>query len=451
MLTIEEIVKASNGELIQGNLKREVTGFKIDSRECKNGDMYIPLKGEHTDGHNYISSAIDNGCDVILVSDMSYVNEYSNNINIIKVEDTLTALQQIGKYNRQKNINIESIAVTGSVGKTSTREMIASVLSKSYNLMVTEKNMNGHIGLPLMALKLESQDLAVLENGIDFVGEMDILGSITTPEVAVITNIGTSHIGKFGSQDIIYREKTNIAKYLTGKKVLLLNRDDEYLKKYNNEDVNIIYYGLSDAKDIDIQDEKIEFTTIINNKEEKVTINAIGNHNVINAIIAIRVAELYNMSTNKIIEGIASYHNFTRRLEKISFNRITLIDDTYNASPSSTESGLRTINHQKCKRRIAVLADIKELGDYAKEIHTKLGEIFKTLNYDILISYGEDMKYLHNIAVKYVPECYHFENSKQAEEKIREIMHSGDIIYFKGSNVMKVNEIIENIKKDFVE
>ncbi len=451
MLTIGEIVKASNGELVQGNLKREVTGFKIDSRECKNGDMYIPLKGEHTDGHNYISSAIDNGCDVILVSDMSYVNEYSNNINFIKVEDTLTALQQIGRFNRQKHINIESIAVTGSVGKTSTREMIASVLSKSYNLMVTEKNMNGHIGLPLMALKLENQDLAVLENGIDFVGEMDILGSITTPEIAVITNIGTSHIGKFGSQDIIYREKTNIAKYLIGKKVLLLNRDDKYLKKYTNEDVNIIYYGLSDAKNIDIQDDKIEFTTIINNKEERVTINAIGNHNVINAIIAIRVAELYNMPTDRIIDGIASYHNFTRRLEKISFNGITLIDDTYNASPSSTESGLKTINHQNCKRRIAVLADIKELGDYAKEIHTKLGEVFKTLNYDILISYGEDMKYLHDVAVKYVPECYHFENSIQAEEKIRDIMNSGDIIYFKGSNVMKVNEIIENIKKDFVE
>ena len=165
--------------------------------------------------------------------------EIDKDIVVIKVNDTTDALIDIGVYNRDKHIDINVVAVTGSVGKTSTREMIASVLNQGMNVMVTEKNMNSHIGMPLMDLKLENQEIAVLEAGIDYVGEMDILNRLLKPDVAVVTNIGTSHIGKFGSQDVIFREKTNISKGLKGKKILLLNQDDEYLKKYENKDVNV--------------------------------------------------------------------------------------------------------------------------------------------------------------------------------------------------------------------
>ena len=241
MLTIREILEGTKGKLIQGNKDLIIKGYKIDSRECKYGDLYIPLKGENTDGHRFISNAIDNGCIAILISNIEFIPEdISDTISIVQVNDCLEALQNIGRYNRIKHKEIESIAITGSVGKTSTREMISSVLSQKYNLMVTEKNMNGHIGLPLMTARLEKQDLGVFETGIDFVGEMDILGQIVTPDIAVITNIGTSHIGKFGSQDIIYREKTNIAKYLIGKKILLLNKDDIYLKNIEMK-MSILY------------------------------------------------------------------------------------------------------------------------------------------------------------------------------------------------------------------
>lgn len=449
MLTIREILEGINGRLIQGDLDLKIKGYKIDSRECQKGDLYVPLKGENTDGHRFISNAIDNGCSAILISDMEYLPQ---NVNvcfpIIQVEDCLEALQNIGKYNRLKHKEIESIAITGSVGKTSTREMISSVLSQKYNLMVTEKNMNGHIGLPLMTAKLDKQDLGVFETGIDFVGEMDILGKIVTPDIAVITNIGTSHIGKFGSQDIIYREKTNIANYLIGKKILLLNKDDKYLKKYKNSNVNIIYYSINDASNIIVTNNYIEFDTKIYGKNEKIRINAIGNHNIINAIIAVRVAEQYNMEANEIIKGIASYENFNRRMEVINLNEITLIDDTYNASPSSTEAGLKTINCLKANRKIAVLADIAELGNYSKDIHNDLAEIFKSIDIDILIAFGNDIKYLYEKAKNYVKESYYCNNSEQAEKIIREIMKKGDLIYFKGSNVMKVNSIIESLKSN---
>ena len=183
--------------------------------------------------------------------------EIDKDIVVIKVNDTTDALIDIGVYNRDKHIDINVVAVTGSVGKTSTREMIASVLNQGMNVMVTEKNMNSHIGMPLMDLKLENQEIAVLEAGIDYVGEMDILNRLLKPDVAVVTNIGTSHIGKFGSQDVIFREKTNISKGLKGKKILLLNQDDEYLKKYENKDVNVKYYSVNDAKNVRILEDKI--------------------------------------------------------------------------------------------------------------------------------------------------------------------------------------------------
>ena len=453
MLSVREILNATNGILLNGDLEKEISNYKIDSREINQGDFYVPIIGEKVDGHKFILDTIKKGCIGFFTSEdieLETIKSINNQVIVIKVEDTLKVLHAIGKYSRNKKIDIEVVGITGSVGKTSTREMIASVLGQQKELLVTQKNMNGHIGLPLMTLLMEKQDLAVLEAGIDFVGEMDILNSMLIPDVAVVTNIGTSHIGKFGSQEVIYQEKVKIADTLKGKKILLLNKDDKFLKEYKNDNLNIIYYSIEDAKDINIFEDHITFITNIYNKKEKVKINAIGNHNILNAIVAIRIGEIYNLPTEKIILGVESYKNFSRRMEKVDINGITIIDDTYNASPSSTKSGLETVNHLKANRKIAVLADILELGDYSKELHIELGSVFKNLNYDILVAFGENMKYLSEVAKEYVKEIYWFEDSIKAEEKIREIMKKEDIIYFKGSNAMKVNSIIENLKKDFM-
>lgn len=453
MLSVREILNATNGILLNGDLEKEISNYKIDSREINDGDFYVPIIGEKVDGHKFILDTIKKGCIGFFTSEdveLENIKSINTKVIVIKVEDTLKALQAIGKYSRNKKIDIEVVGITGSVGKTSTREMIASVLGQQKELLVTQKNMNGHIGLPLMTLLMEKQDLAILEAGIDFVGEMDILNSLLMPDVAVVTNIGTSHIGKFGSQEVIYQEKVKISDTLKGKKILLLNKDDKFLKEYKNDNLNIIYYSIEDARDINICEDYITFTTNIYNKKEKVKINAIGNHNILNAIVAIRIGEIYNLPTEKIILGVESYKNFSRRMEKIDINGITIIDDTYNASPSSTKSGLETVNNLKSNRKIAVLADILELGDYSKDLHIELGKVFKNLNYDILVVFGENMKYLSKVAKEYVKEIYWFEDSIRAEEKIREIMKKEDIIYFKGSNAMNVNNIIENLKKDFM-
>ena len=455
MLKVKELLEATNGKLLNGNLDDEINNYKIDSREVKSGDFYIPIVGENVDGHRFINDTVKNNCSGFFVSnidsiDIQKIKEVNKDIIIIEVEDTKKALVDIGIFNRNKHKDIEVVAITGSVGKTSTREIVSSVLSQQKNILVTEKNMNSYIGMPLMTLKLEEQEMAVLEAGIDFVGEMDILNKLLVPDVAVVTNIGTSHIGKFGSQDIIFQEKTKIADGLKGKKILLLNGDDEYLRRYENPSVKILYYSIKDAKNIVINENTIEYDTLIYNKEEHIVVNALGNHNILNSLVAIKIGEIYNISVDKIKRGIFQYQNISRRMEKISFNNITIIDDTYNASPSSMQSGLISIDEIKDKRKIAVLADILELGDYAKEIHLKMGKVFKELKYDVLIAYGENMKYLIENAKNYIKEVYYCKDSTEAEKKVREIMRENDVIYFKGSNSMSVNKIVDDLKKDFV-
>ena len=270
MLKVKDILKATNGKLINGEDEITITSYKIDSREVNSGDFFIPLPGERTDGHKYLDMVIDNGCIGFFVSkekidnlDIKCFLKRNRNLIIIEVEDTLKALHMIGEYNRNIHIDIPIIAVTGSVGKTSTREIISSVLYQEKKVITTEKNMNSNIGLSLMTLKLKDQDVGIFEAGIDFVGEMDILTNILKPEVAVITNIGTSHIGKFGSRDIIYQEKTKIANGLINKKILLLNKDDSYLREYKNREVNIQYFSIDDAKNIKINNDYIEFDTYI--------------------------------------------------------------------------------------------------------------------------------------------------------------------------------------------
>ena len=457
MLKVKDILKATNGKLINGEDEITITSYKIDSREVNSGDFFIPLPGERTDGHKYLDMVIDNGCIGFFVSkekidnlDIKCFLKRNRNLIIIEVEDTLKALHMIGEYNRNIHIDIPIIAVTGSVGKTSTREIISSVLYQEKKVITTEKNMNSNIGLSLMTLKLKDQDVGIFEAGIDFVGEMDILTNILKPEVAVITNIGTSHIGKFGSRDIIYQEKTKIANGLINKKILLLNKDDSYLREYKNREVNIQYFSIDDAKNIKINNDYIEFDTYIYNKLEHLKINDIGEHNVLNSLIAIKIGQIYNISSQDIIKGIDRYRNFSRRMEKIKIKDFTIIDDTYNASPSSTKSGLKTLSELNYKRKIAVLADILELGDYSKEIHQDLGECFKDLNIDILIAYGDAIKYLVDNAKKYISNVFYFKNENEVIEKIENIIQKDDIIYFKGSNAMNVNKIIEHLKEDFM-
>jgi UDP-N-acetylmuramoyl-tripeptide--D-alanyl-D-alanine ligase len=345
-------------------------------------------------------------------------------------------------------MNIPVIAITGSVGKTSTREMISSVFSKEYNILTTYKNYNGYIGLSLMLLKLDNQELAILELGIDWVGEMDKLADAARPTVAIITMIGTSHIGIFESQSKIFEEKLKIAKYMNESCSLILNGDDNYLNEYNNNKINLIRYSINDVFNIEINESITKFTTKIYDIENEISLHQIGKHNIYNTLACIKVAELYNIQTDNIVEGLEEYKNLSRRFEKnLLKNNIQIIDDTYNASIDSMKAGIKAIEVMKAKRKIIILGDMFELGDFTNSLHVEVGKLFEDSRVDILLTLGENAKIIANEAKKYIDDVYEYTQKEELIKDLCKLIKEGDLIYFKASNAMKFDEIIKEVIK----
>lgn len=394
-MLVEDIVNGAKGKLINGDLKRDINNFIIDNREENNGAFFIPIVGEKVDAHKFITASVKNGLAGFFINEslegkeeIEKVSlEENKDIVIIEVSDTLKALYELAVYNRRKHLNIPVIGVTGSVGKTSTRQMINSVVSQEKNTLVTEKNYNGYIGLSLMALKIKNQDICVFEAGIDRFGEMAELSEILLPDIAVMTMIGTSHIEKLKSQENIFKEKFDITRTLRGINTLVVNADDKYLSTIkDNGKFNLEKYSISDVSDVSISIDGISFYTNIYGSKEKVNIYALGEHNILNALAAIRVGELLKISKENILKGIAEYRNFSRRLEiKKLGNGVTIIDDAYNASVDSVKSGLKSINKIK-GNKIAVLGDMLELGEHSERLHQEVGEAFKDLEYSKVLT-----------------------------------------------------------------
>lgn len=458
MLNIGELKIASNGKIINGQNNYVPQNYVIDSREVIQGDFFVPIVGERTDGHKYIINTVKQGACGFFIdknySDKDNVIKESICINdkicIIEVEDTKKALYECGKYNRNKHIDIPVIAVTGSVGKTSTREMIASVLRTEKNVLVTKKNYNSYIGIPIMTLRMDNQDVCVLEAGIDMFGEMELESELLKPDVAVITMIGTAHISTFKSRDVIFSEKLKITNNIKGLKKLVVNNGDQYLSTLkNSEKYDILKYSLNEAKNIKKEYHCITFESNIYDEQKVVTINQIGNHNILNALCAIKIGEIFGISQDNIIKGIANYKNFSRRMEiKRTTNGVNVIDDTYNASIDSVKSGLTTVNELNTNRKIAVLGDMLELGELSESLHSEIGRYFKNLNYDMLIVVGNKSINIFKEAKKYfnIKDIFYYDNKEDALAKINEIVKKDDLVYFKASNGMHFEELIENIK-----
>ncbi len=465
-MKVKDIVKITNGKILCGDEKIPCNHFVRDSREVKEGDVYIALKGERFDGNDFCQSAIDNGAKVCIVSkdvrekenDTKLVNSEADKINnsikenkvtIIKVEDTLKALQEIATYKRMQ-YNIPVVAVTGSVGKTSTKDLIASVVSQKYNTLKTKGNYNNEIGLPLTILGLTNEEAMVVEMGMNHLGEIRKLTNIAKPTVAVITNIGTAHIGNLGSRENILKAKLEILEGLQGNTVVI-NNDNDLLHKWvneNKEKYNIITYGIKNkskymATDIKSFEDKSEFKVVcekdesINNKI--VTVPVGGEHFILNSLCAIAVGEYLNISTEKIINGIANLELTKKRMEVLtSKSGATVINDTYNANYDSMKAAITYLKEIKDKRKIAVLGDMLELGDYSKELHEKVGEDVDE-SIDILITIGKEAKYIAEKAkAKQIIEC---KDNEEAVRKLKELETKDDAILLKASNGMKFFEI----------
>ena len=475
-MKVKDIVKITNGKILCGDEKIPCNHFVRDSREVKEGDVYVALKGEKFDGNDFCLDAIYNGAKVCIVSKDITTEENDeikkSNVTIIQVPDTLKALQEIATYKRIQ-YNIPVVAVTGSVGKTSTKDLIASVVSQKYNTLKTKGNYNNEIGLPLTILGLTDEEAMVVEMGMNHFGEIRKLTNIAKPTVAVITNIGTAHIGNLGSRENILKAKLEILEGLQGNTVVI-NNDNDLLYKWANENkdkYNIITYGIKNkskymATDIKSFEDKSEFKVVceknesisdskqnvnmdskqdINRAKEEginnkiVTVPVGGEHFILNSLCAIAVGEYLNVPTEKIINGIANLELTKKRMEILTSKAgATVINDTYNANYDSMKAAIIYLKEIKNKRKIAVLGDMLELGDYSKGLHEKVGEEVDE-SIDILITIGKEAKYIaEKSKAKQIIEC---KDNDEAIEKLKEIQTKNDAILLKASNGMKFFEI----------
>ena len=459
-LKVEDILEVTKGDLIIGNKDLECKNFSRDTRKIQEGDCYIGIKGATFDGSKFWKQALENGANCVVVENIEFTEEEKREFEgktIIKVENTLEALYEIARYKRTL-YDIPVIAVTGSVGKTSTKDIIANVVSQKYKTLKTIGNNNNNIGLPFTILRLQNEEAMVLEMGMNHFGEISLLTSIAKPTICVITNIGTSHIGNLGSRENILKAKLEILEGCENP-AIIINNDNDLLHNWyekNKEDRNIITYGIQEksdlnAKNIVLTPNNSEYTCTLDGENIKIKVPVGGEHFVLNSLCAIEVGKVLEIQANDIVKGIESFELTKKRMDVTELkNGIKVINDAYNASLESMKASLKVLAENKDNRKIAVLGDMFELGKFTKEIHQKVGEEVYNNNIDILVCSGENAKYIaeeaENKGMKkeYI---YYLENKEKIIDLLKEIMKPGDIILFKASNGMKFFELAEKLIK----
>ena len=456
-LKVKDLIKCTKGKLILGKEEEICDDFSKDTRTIKDGDIYIGIKGQNFDGNTMWEKALENGAKGVIVQGINFSEEnlekWKEKI-IIKVEDSLEALYKIAEYKRSL-YNIPVIGITGSVGKTSTKDIVANVVSQKYNTLKTQGNYNNNIGVPFTILNLKDHEAAVIEMGMNHLREISLLTKIAKPTISIITNIGTSHIGNLGSRENILKAKLEILEGME-KPILVINNDNDLLSKWgkeNKDNIEIHTYGIEEksevnAKEIIESTDSSEFVCEINNKKIKIHVPVGGIHFVYNAICAVTVANLLGIEEEKIKNGIETFELTKKRMDIIELESgVKLIDDSYNASLESMQVALKHLSQYRESRKIAVLGDMLELGDFAKELHEEVGKKVIENNIDILFCCGENAKYIANKAQEQgMKNVFYFTNKEEMQNKLKDTIEAKDVILFKASNGMKFSSIIEFLK-----
>ena len=454
-LYVKDILDKCNGKLITGNKDLILTNFSKDTRIINKGDTYIAIKGEVFDGNKFIEEAFSKGASCCIVEHLNNVdiNKYKDK-TIVQVKDSIKCLQTLAKYKRSL-YNIPVIAITGSVGKTSTKDLVYEVVNKKYKTLKPVGNLNNHIGLPLTILGLKDHEALVVEMGMNHLKEISLLTNIAKPTIAIITNIGTAHIGNLGSRENILKAKLEITESLKPNSPLIINNDDDMLNKEGpnlNKKYNLITVGIDNKSTYNatnIEDNIFSSTFNINN--DKININVGSKAFIYNSLVAYAVGKILKIDSKDIIEAIAKFKLSPHRLEKkVSKTGITIIDDTYNANQDSMINSLSILSKVKNKRRVAILADILELGNYTKEIHENIGKKIFPNTLDILITVGENAKLIAKEAQKNNfknTNIYNFKDYKDCLENVQTLLSKNDIVLLKGSHGMNLIRVVEELLK----
>ena len=450
-ISIKQIADYIGGKLIGDD--KYIDMVTTDSREARDGAMFIGIKGERVDGNDFAKGFLENGGSCAVVEKDI---EVPSGKSAILVDDTKRAIRDIAELYRTK-LDIDVVAVTGSVGKTSTKDMLNSVISKGYETFATKGNFNNEIGVPLTVFQLDSSyKKAVVEMGMSNLGEISRLTKIAKPQVAVITNIGTSHIGNLGSQENILKAKLEVLECLDTDGIVVLNGDDGFLWGAKDSiSHKVIYYGIENkdadyiAYDVVCDEKGSSFKVKINDEEYGFYINIVGKHHIYNAMAAIICGLHFGMSIEKMAEGVSGFEPSGMRQKEIMAGNVKLIEDCYNASTDSMKSSLNVLKSlSKNHRSIAVLGDMLEQGDFAEINHRIVGKYVADTNPDALLCIGRDAKYIADEAKKLgLTEVYEFDTNQQAAEFVCDYVKDEDVVLFKASRGMRLEEVSSALQK----
>lgn len=445
-IKMKQVAQIVGGQLVLGQGASEVTGAVHDSRAAVLGKIFVAIKGERVDGHNYINSAIDNGCTAFFIDNEDAVeNIKDRSADVVLVEDAVAAMQRLAKWYMEQ-LGAKKVAVTGSTGKTSTRDLVYYVLKEKFKTQKNEGNFNSTIGVPLTILDFDEDiEVAVLEMGMDHKDEIKTMCDIARPDIACITNIGISHMENLGSQDGVFNAKMEVTSYFDNESSLIVTADEKYLNRNKIQgDFQLVVTGFENDEDYIIADvkqrEDMSISFIVTEKATGETFGFVvplpGEHNAKNATLAIAAGRKLGMSFEEIQRGLSKVELTGRRLSMIEKNGIRVIDDTYNASPDSMKAALDVLSKMEAKRRIAVLGDMYELGPEEAKLHEEVGAVAKSKGH-YTVTVGQLAKHMNGDR--------HFDNKEDFKKEMKGYFLEGDAVLVKASRGMALEELIETV------
>ncbi|MCI7326851.1 MAG: UDP-N-acetylmuramoyl-tripeptide--D-alanyl-D-alanine ligase [Hornefia butyriciproducens] len=450
-ITIREIVDATSGQLLSGKEDAVVTGVCTDSRIFQQGDLFVALLGETTDAHRFVRQVAEQGGKTFLISERDAAEALAD-ANVILVQDTLEGLQALTHYYLDK-IGVGKIAVTGSVGKTSTRDMVYYILSEKYKTGRPIKNYNSDVGIPLTVFTFDSTtEMAVLEEGMEHAGEIHRLADMTRPEVAIITNVGISHLENLGSRENIYRAKMEITDFFGRDNVLIINESCDLLKRSRiHGDYRVITVGETGAEDYvvsDIRDmglEGVNFTLTTGGESREFRLNVPGAHNALNAALAVAACARYGVTMDQAAEGLLKLQLTGKRLKVREARGIRVLDDSYNAAPDSVKSAIRTMEATPAERRVAILGAMNELGDDTPALHYEVGKYAAEHGISLVIGIEPKAAEIVRGAREAGCNALYFGEKEDLYPELPKLLKEGDLVLTKASMTRHFWEIADKI------
>lgn len=454
-LSFNEIVDAVKGKVYIRGLEEQAVSVSTDTRKIQDKSVFVALKGENFNGNDFIIEASKRGAAFCIVDEIKFEKkDIRSNTTVILVDNGKKALMDLARYYRMR-LKIKVVAITGSTGKTSTKDLTAAALSGRYKVFKTQGNFNNEIGLPLMIFNLDnSYDVAILEMGMSNFGEIHNMAKAAQPDIALITNIGISHIENLKTQENILKAKLEITDFFDKNSVLIVNGDDKLLWTIKDERFEIIKAGTSslntcnpEAFNILIGEKYIDFDISRCEGLEHYHIELPGRHNVLNSMLAIACATKMGLSYEEICNGLNNLEATSMRLDIIKGNKITIINDCYNASPDSMKAAIDVLVNLKCKRRIAVLGTMKELGSHGYDAHKNIGIYAAKKKIDLLVTLGEYNNAFKEgfMQVESQGILKSFSNYDEAVEYVEKFITKEDAILVKASRSMKFETIANKL------